>query len=57
MALESLRNEAIGIKLIFLCSFLLNSHWRFFMYAIVQTGGKQIKVAPGDIVEVEKLAA
>ena len=27
------------------------------MYAIVQTGGKQIKVAPGDIVEVEKLAA
>ena len=27
------------------------------MYAIVKTGGKQYKVAVGDIVEVEKLAA
>lgn len=25
------------------------------MYAIVKTGGKQYKVAPGDIIEVEKL--
>ena len=25
------------------------------MYAIVQTGGKQYKVAPGDLVEVERL--
>ena len=25
------------------------------MYAIVKTGGKQYKVAPGDILEVEKL--
>lgn len=27
------------------------------MYAIVKTGGKQYKVAPGDIIEVEKLDA
>ena len=27
------------------------------MYAIVKTGGKQYKVAPGDIVSIEKLAA
>lgn len=27
------------------------------MYAIVKTGGKQYKVAPGDILSVEKLAA
>ena len=26
------------------------------MYAVVRTGGKQYKVAPGDILEVEKLA-
>ena len=27
------------------------------MYAIVKTGGKQYKVAPGDIIEIEKLDA
>ena len=27
------------------------------MYAIVTTGGKQVKVAPGDIVRVEKIDA
>ncbi|MBI1389137.1 MAG: 50S ribosomal protein L21 [bacterium] len=27
------------------------------MYAIVQTGGKQFQVSPGDILEVEKLKA
>ena len=27
------------------------------MYAIVKTGGKQYKVAPGDIIEIEKLEA
>lgn len=27
------------------------------MYAIVQTGGKQYKVQPGDIIEVERLPA
>ena len=26
------------------------------MYAIVATGGKQIKVSPGDVVRIEKLA-
>ncbi len=25
------------------------------MYAIIQTGGKQYKVAPGDVIQVEKL--
>jgi large subunit ribosomal protein L21 len=25
------------------------------MYAVIQTGGKQYKVAPGDVVKVEKL--
>lgn len=27
------------------------------MYAVIQTGGKQYKVAPGDMVRVEKLSA
>lgn len=27
------------------------------MYAIVRTGGKQYQVAPGDIIEIEKLSA
>jgi large subunit ribosomal protein L21 len=27
------------------------------MYAVIQTGGKQYKVAPGDVVKVEKLEA
>ena len=27
------------------------------MYAVIQTGGKQYKVAPGDMVKVEKLEA
>ena len=26
------------------------------MYAIIKTGGKQYKVAPGDVIRVEKLA-
>jgi len=26
------------------------------MYAVIQTGGKQAKVAPGDVVSVERLA-
>jgi large subunit ribosomal protein L21 len=25
------------------------------MYAIIQTGGKQYRVAPGDVIEIEKL--
>ena len=25
------------------------------MYAVIQTGGKQYRVAPGDVIEVEKL--
>ncbi len=28
---------------------------RFLMYAIVESGGKQYRVAPGDVVRVEKL--
>jgi len=27
------------------------------MYAVIQTGGKQYRVAPGDVIEVEKLEA
>jgi large subunit ribosomal protein L21 len=27
------------------------------MYAVVRTGGKQLRVEPGDVVEVERLAA
>lgn len=29
--------------------------WRYSMYAIIRTGGKQYKVQPGDVVRVEKL--
>ena len=27
------------------------------MYAIIETGGKQYKVAPGDVIRVEKLSS
>ena len=33
------------------------SNEEFFMYAIVSTGGKQYKVAQGDVIDVEKLDA
>jgi large subunit ribosomal protein L21 len=29
----------------------------FSMYAVIKTGGKQYKVAPGDMLKIEKLAA
>jgi large subunit ribosomal protein L21 len=29
----------------------------FTMYAVIETGGKQYRVAPGDVIEVEKLDA
>jgi large subunit ribosomal protein L21 len=28
-----------------------------FMYAVIRTGGKQYRVAPGDVVRIEKVAA
>src|SRR6201991_2740412 len=28
-----------------------------FMYAVIRTGGKQYRVAPGDVVKIEKAAA
>lgn len=31
--------------------------WRFKIYAIIETGGKQYKVAPGQTVDVERLVA
>jgi large subunit ribosomal protein L21 len=31
--------------------------WRKIMYAVIRAGGKQYRVAPGDIVRLEKLAA
>ncbi len=30
--------------------------WRIVMYAVIRTGGKQYRVAPGDVIQVEKLA-
>src|SRR5271170_3663815 len=33
------------------------SAWRSFMYAVIRTGGKQYRVAPGDVVRIEKVAA
>jgi large subunit ribosomal protein L21 len=33
------------------------SQWMRTMFAVVKTGGKQYKVAAGDIIQVEKLAA
>jgi large subunit ribosomal protein L21 len=29
----------------------------FVMYAVIRTGGKQYRVAPGDVVKIEKVAA
>jgi large subunit ribosomal protein L21 len=33
------------------------SLWEDFMYAVIETGGKQYRVAPGDTVEVDRLNA
>jgi large subunit ribosomal protein L21 len=30
--------------------------WRTVIYALIETGGKQYKVAPGQVVQVERLA-
>ena len=32
-------------------------NWRFFMYAVIKTGGKQYKVAVGEKIKVEQIAA
>jgi large subunit ribosomal protein L21 len=34
----------------------LQQDWGMMMFAVVKTGGKQYKVAEGDVVQVEKLA-
>ena len=39
------------------CCCINASNEEFFMYAIVSTGGKQYKVAQGDVIDVEKLDA
>jgi large subunit ribosomal protein L21 len=30
--------------------------WRIAMYAVIRAGGKQYRVAPGDVIQIEKLA-
>ncbi|MDO9260039.1 MAG: bL21 family ribosomal protein, partial [Polaromonas sp.] len=34
-----------------------NSHTRSHMYAVIKTGGKQYKVATGEKIKVEQIAA
>src|SRR5208283_712075 len=34
---------------------LLPERWRVFMYAVIRTGGKQYRVAPGDVVKIESV--
>jgi len=31
--------------------------WRIFMYAVIRTGGKQYRVAPGDVLKIESVSA
>lgn len=33
------------------------SNWRKAIYAVIETGGKQYRVSPGQVIEVERLAA
>ena len=37
------------------CEILRGSHGGDMAYAVIQTGGKQYRVAEGDVIEVEKL--
>jgi large subunit ribosomal protein L21 len=30
-------------------------NWSFAMYAVIETGGKQYRVEPGDVIEIERL--
>ena len=34
-----------------------NRRWRIFMYAVIKTGGKQYRVAPNDVLKIERLEA
>jgi large subunit ribosomal protein L21 len=36
---------------------LKTRRWRKVMYAVIRTGGKQYRVAPGDVLKIEKAAA
>jgi large subunit ribosomal protein L21 len=35
----------------------INERWRKVMYAVIRTGGKQYRVAPGDVLKIEKAEA
>lgn len=37
--------------------FFMGQFWRNIMYAVIKTGGKQYRVAEGDVIEIEKLAS
>lgn len=43
------------IALPFVASFKIKAGAKFFMYAVIETGGKQYQVNEGDIIYVEKL--
>ncbi len=50
------KRNSLTIRVILFNNFLLkNSNGGFGMYAIIETGGKQYKVATGDVLKVEKL--
>jgi large subunit ribosomal protein L21 len=37
--------------------FPVSGRWRNDMYAVIRTGGKQYRVAPGDVLKIEKTVA
>jgi large subunit ribosomal protein L21 len=37
--------------------FKFEGRWRKVMYAVIRTGGKQYRVAPGDVLKIEKTVA
>ncbi len=47
--------DTLPFFMIFILSCYLNKRKEQFMYAVVETGGKQYRVSPGDIVRFEKI--
>lgn len=57
----SMPHNEVKVCLCFVCKaapqLASNDNGRCYMYAIIATGGKQYKVAEGDVLNVEKLGA
>jgi large subunit ribosomal protein L21 len=50
-------NAGFGIRFLMRLGFSCRSAGGFVMYAVIRTGGKQYRVAPGDVVKIESVVS